>query len=100
MIDLIIGVMFCVLVIAGAWNSCQRGMIFGKASAALEERLPKWIYFPLWGCPSCMGSVYGTAVFFLVLKVKILYWPFFCLAVSGAAHLTFETLYRPNDRNQ
>lgn len=90
---ILLSIVFAFLVITGIWNLFQKGMLLGDLGTYLEKKLPNQLLKPFFLCPACMASIWGTVLFFLVVKVEIVYWPFFCLAVSGLAKLTFDKLY-------
>lgn len=39
-----------------------------------------WIFKPLWGCPPCMSSIWGTAIYWIFFAVSIQEWVVCCVA--------------------
>lgn len=52
-----------------------------------SPELPRWkklIYKPLWACPACMASLWGTLIFWIVFPyMGILLWIPFCICLCG-----------------
>jgi hypothetical protein len=44
----------------------EEDQIFEKAGDWMEKNWPVWINKPLWGCPICMSSIWGTIGFFAI----------------------------------
>lgn len=80
-----------ILVIVGVWTAFGRGMIFGWLGDAWEKRLPAVLGKPLFSCPPCMSSTYGTAVWMLT-GGTIDWWIPFVLALCGAMKIVTSRL--------
>ena len=74
------------LVITGAWTACGKDMILEPIADALEVVLPKWFCKPLFLCPACMSSVWGTTVYFYT-GGNGYHYPLYLFALCGAMHL-------------
>lgn len=74
------------LVITGAWAACGSGMVLEPIADALEAILPRWFCKPLFVCPACMSSAWGTAVWFFT-GGDVSHWPLYVFALCGAMHL-------------
>lgn len=86
-------IMLAALVIIGVWTAFQRGMVFAKGGDWLYQA-SQLIYKPAVGCPPCMASVWGTAVWFYTGGEWAM-WPWFVLALAGVMKLvTIEWLSR------
>lgn len=73
------------------WNE----MIFARPAAWLENRLPYWYTKPLFNCPTCMASVWGTTYFAIYKPAGWLHYPVYILALAAIA--TFLTKLLPED---
>lgn len=80
--DLLLHLVVASLIIFGIWNAFGPKMIFGWLGDIWEKRLPDALNKPLWACPPCMASVWGTAYWFFV-GGRIEWWIPFVLALSG-----------------
>lgn len=82
------------------------GMIFGGIAKWIEgwdksgniqvkkrARIPKWLQKPLYACPTCMASIWGTVGYFVgvialqdVLPLSwavIAFWPVYVVCLAG-----------------
>ena len=59
------------------------GMLLGSLRGRILDGMPDWAKKPLYACPACMASVYGTLYFFAILNGPWLAWVFFCVALCG-----------------
>lgn len=82
MIDFLLRLFIASLAIFGVWNAFAPGMIFGWLGDVLENRLPEYAQKPLYTCPACMASIWGTALWFY-FGGDLTMWPVFVLALSG-----------------
>jgi hypothetical protein len=69
-------------IIVGVWNAFAPGMIFGWLGDFLEKHIHEHFLKPVFTCPCCMASVWGTTIWFLT-GGDVYYWPFFVIALSG-----------------
>jgi hypothetical protein len=70
------------LIIIGVWGAFAPGMIFGWLGDFLEKHINEHFLKPIFTCPCCMASVWGSTVWFLT-GGDVFYWPFFVIALSG-----------------
>lgn len=82
------------LIIVGVWTAFGKGMILGWLGDILERRLPDVFNKPIFACPPCMASTYGTAVWFLTGGEASFWWIAFVLALSGAMKLITQNFLR------
>lgn len=78
------------LLVFGIWKLFQKDEVFGALGDWLYKRLGEYWSKPLFNCPPCMSSVYGTIFFastYHVMPVWVQWWmfPLHCLALCGAA---------------
>jgi len=86
-------IMAC-LICVGIWKVFEPKMILGKLGDFLNAWLPKWIVAPLFDCPPCMSSIWGTTIWFLT-GGDFFWWPAFVFALCGLNTLvTIEILNR------
>lgn len=71
------------LIIVCIWTLLCPGMIFGKLGKWLEKLLPEWAQKPLFECPPCMASLWGTMVFLLTGGGTVVQGVVFVLALCG-----------------
>ena len=84
------------LVIWGVRGITSWPFIFWKIADNLEVRLPSWITKPLFGCPVCMSSVYGTYFFFYFDQTGVMNLIVFILSIAGINYLLYEFFYPGN----
>lgn len=70
------------LIVIGVWNAFGKGMIFGWLGDWFEAHVNEHLLKPIFLCPCCMASVWGSLVWFLT-GGDLYYWPFFVIALSG-----------------
>ena len=71
--------------------ACRSGEIFGDPADWMRAHAPKWINTPLFDCPYCMSSVWGTIFFVIFLWGLPWYlWVIFCFCLTGLGHLIKE----------
>lgn len=75
-----------VLTITGVWAACGRDMIFERPADLMEKLLPRWLCKPLFICPACMASIWGTGIWFYC-GGSLRDWPLYVFALCGAMHL-------------
>lgn len=86
-----------VLWIWGLRAVCSYPFIFYKIADNLEVRLKRWLSKPLFLCPVCMSSIWGTYFFFYFDQSGIMNLITFIMAVAGVNYLIIEYLYPGND---
>ena len=75
------------LAIVFIWSTMKQGMINGWVVRLLWNA-PVWIKKPLFGCLTCMTSVWGSALFFVFSKeYSILAFVGFLLPLGGVMYL-------------
>lgn len=84
-----------VLVIWGVYASTRDGNIINLESAPL----PKWAAKPLYNCPFCMSSVWGSVGFFALSPetygLGVWFLPVWVLAICGCNYLIL--MHIPNE---
>jgi len=100
MIETSLSISLCIVAI----HECtQDGMIFCRVRAYVATMLDRWfgdsrsewLQMPLWGCLTCMASVWGI-VFSLVMGVALVDMPVTVLIVCGIN--TFFSKIRMNEQ--
>lgn len=71
MTELLLQVLYISLFCLGWYTITSKGMLLFFIQQWLNERLPdntKWdlLYKPLIGCPPCMASIWGTAIYWIL----------------------------------
>lgn len=74
------------LVIIGVWTLFRKEMLLGEIGEWCYKHLPQMLYKPFIGCPPCMASAHGTAIWFY-LGGDWAMWPVFLLALCGVMKL-------------
>lgn len=69
--------------------------IFYKQANWLNSVLPVWVAKPIYKCPVCMSSVWGTYFFLYSDQRGLINWVIFVFALCGINYLIVEFLY-PN----
>lgn len=75
------------LVIVGVWNAFDREMILGWLRNLLVKRVPAPVLKPIFDCPPCMASVWGTTIWFTTGGEVSVWWPIYVVALSGLCKL-------------
>jgi hypothetical protein len=83
MVDFILYLFLNSLFIWGVHALFSEGHILEKAGDWMTEKLPSWITMPLFDCPACQSSLYGTLGYFLFVNQDVLLWPLYCLCLCG-----------------
>lgn len=83
---------FASLLIFGIWALFETGMILGWLGDALWKRWPEAFSKPIFACPPCMSSVWGTGVWFLT-GGDVFWWPYFCIALCGLNRILSSNLH-------
>jgi len=65
----------------------NEGMILGKLGEWMTEKLPEWLHKPLFSCPACQSSIYGTIGFFMFVREELYIWPIYCVCLCGLNYL-------------
>lgn len=82
----------------GIWTAFRPQMILGPIGDWLFMKAPAFIHKPLFSCPQCMSSVWGTAFFFAFgLNDRLPSWAFIphVLALCG---LTSIAMFLDHER--
>lgn len=91
--DFWLRIALAVPLILGVWTLFGKGMLLERLGDRLERTEPAWLNKPLWICPPCMSSVWGTAIWFATGGDWI-WWPAFVLALCGVLKLCVHNLLR------
>lgn len=83
------------LAIIGLHLATGDEMILDKPARYLEVKLPYWMTKPLFNCPTCMASVWGTVYYIAFQPSNILHYPVYILGLAAIA--TFMTSLLPKD---
>ena len=81
------------LVCFGIWNAFAPGMILGWLGDVFERRLPEALQKPLYSCPPCLASIYGSIMWFLLGGDTTLWIPF-VIALSGFNRILASNLLK------
>jgi len=84
--------------IVGVYKLFEHDMVLGgvgdwmyrRFKETLGEKRGEFYSKPLFTCPPCMSSIYGTVFFFGVRMYELIpwwMWPLHCLALCGLATL-------------
>jgi hypothetical protein len=87
LLRLLIGSCVCI----GVWNAFGKDEIMGWLGNILEKHFPEKVNKPIFMCPPCMASLWGSAVWFY-LGGGFWLWPVFVLALSGLNVLVVQNL--------
>lgn len=90
MTELLILLILNILVIFGVWTLTCPTQLLGDLGKAMDTTLPRMVSKPLYMCIPCMGSIWGTLVFWLTQPFtlqSLITWPFYCLALCGLGKL-------------
>src|ERR1035437_2319234 len=71
------------LIIVGLFYCFGKEQIFGKLGLWVTSKIGPFWSRPLFSCPVCMSSLWGTTFFFLKEIGPIQDWPLYCLALAG-----------------
>lgn len=77
--------------IMGIWKLLQKDMLLGSFGDWMFKKLGKFYSKPVFDCPPCMSSIWGTAFFFAARLDSMMPWwlfPLHCLALCGLATVT------------
>lgn len=61
----------------------SEGYLFEGVGKWLNDKFPYWICDPLFACPTCQSSVHGSLIFFLFVKMPLMWWPLYCITLCG-----------------
>ena len=86
-----------VLFIWGVHAIFEYPFIFWRQGEWLDRYIPKMIRKPLYRCPVCMSSIWGTYFFLYSDQSGIMNWIVFVFAVCGVNFLIVEYLYPGNN---
>lgn len=86
------------LVIVGVHTLFLKEMLLEWLGELLARRLPYVLLKPLFECPPCMASIWGTMIWFGTGGQIDRFWPIYCLALCGLLKLiSIEWLNRRNE---
>lgn len=95
--NILLHILLLSLALYGSKVTWQEGMIFEKPKLWLDEFWGDWlIRKPLYACPACMPSIWGSVYYWIAAVDKIgptefFYWPVFVLATCG---VTWVLMYQ------
>lgn len=75
------------------------GMFGYEAGLFFEAMLPSWIVKPLFGCATCMASIWGTLFWFTTGGSLSLWWVVACMALSGYNTIASQLIYSCKDED-
>lgn len=81
---------FNILMIWGVYAATRSDAIFDLEKFKLNEFNEKWIARPLYNCPYCMASFWGSIGFFVFhpeTDLGIYFLPFWILSIAGSNYL-------------
>lgn len=65
--------------------------VFGLAGDWMRKHWPEWVNKPLFDCPYCMSSIYGSLSFVVFLwGYPWFLWVIFCFCLTGLSALIKE----------
>lgn len=85
--DFWLRIAFGILMILGIWTLFREHMILGWLADGSRKVFHPALLKPLFDCPPCMASVWGTVVWFGTDGNISLWWPAYCLCLCGALKL-------------
>jgi len=91
--DFLLRLIIAHLVCVGVWNAFGNGQILGWLGDILDRRLPVPFQKPLYTCPPCLASTYGTIMWFL-LGGDVILWIPFIIALSGFNRIVASNLLK------
>lgn len=93
-------IQWIILTVAFIWGFhalFEYPFILWKQGIWLDKKLPKFIKKPLYRCPVCMASFWGTYFFLYSDQTGVMNWILFVFAVCGINFLIVEFLYPSNE---
>lgn len=75
------------------------GMLAYEVGQFLDAILPSWIAKPLFNCPTCMASIWGTLFWFTTGGSLSLWWVVACMALSGYNTIASQLIYSCKDED-
>jgi len=78
-------------IIVGVWALFGKGMLLEPIGKWTDKWMSRWVQKPLFDCPPCQSSVWGTAVWFST-GGDWLWWIPFCLALCGILKIVAHNL--------
>lgn len=94
MIILILHIILNAAAIIGLHYATREGMILSFMADSLD-RYSHYLTMPLYNCPTCMASIWGTVYFLAYQPAGWHYYPVYILATSATA--TFLNRLLPSD---
>lgn len=92
-LDFWIRLPLAVFIIVGIWTLFLEGMLLGWLGDFFHKTLPVFIQKPLYDCPPCMSSIWGTTIWF-ASGGDFIFWVPFCLALCGLLKILAHNLLR------
>lgn len=71
------------LFIFGVHTLFSEGNLLEGAGKVIERAIGSYWSKPVFTCPLCMASIYGTIGFFAFSHLHFWYWPAYCIALCG-----------------
>lgn len=78
--------------IIGIYTLFLPDMILGWLGKIFDRRLPEELQKPIYACPPCMSSVWGSVIWFGFGGSVELLWVVFCLALCGLLKILAHNL--------
>lgn len=83
MVEISLILVFNALFIFGVKVLFEEGNLLGKTGVFFERVIGTFWAKPLFLCPPCQSSVWGTIGFFLFVNLPFYYWPLYCICLCG-----------------
>lgn len=71
------------LFIYGVHTLFSEGHLLEKQGNFIERVIGTFWSKPLFLCPLCMASFWGSVGFFLFVHKELIYWPLYCICLCG-----------------
>ncbi len=93
MTDFLLRLLIGCLIIVGVWGAFAKGELLGWFGDRLERRFPEVVLKPIFLCPPCMASLWGSTVWF-IFGGDLIFWVPFVLALSGLNRIVAGNLLK------
>lgn len=83
------------LLILGIWTLFAKDMLLGEAGDIITSLIGEFWSKPVINCVPCMGSIYGTLMWFCTMGItltNLFIWPSYVFALCGLGKLTMAFL--------